>query len=59
MLLVPRLRFAGGLLQLPMSIGILAFHVTMLPAGLPPAIVMFALNAVLVADRERLAVLVG
>lgn len=59
MLLVPRLRFAGGLLQLPMSIGILAFHVTMLPAGLPPAIVMIALNAVVIADRDRVAAFVS
>ena len=59
MLLIPRLRFATGLLQLPMSIGIFAFHATMLPAGLPPAIVMIALNAVVIADSERLGALLA
>jgi len=44
MLLVPRMRFMGALLQLPMSIGITAFHATMLPEGLVVALVMLVLN---------------
>ena len=52
-LLIPRLRFASGLLQLPMSLGITAFHATMLPAGLVVALVMLVLNALVLADRSR------
>ena len=44
LLLIPTLRFLGGLLQLPMTLGIVAFHATMLPAGLPMAGVMLVLN---------------
>ncbi|MEM7309575.1 MAG: hypothetical protein AAF682_23065 [Planctomycetota bacterium] len=58
-LLVPRLRFIGGLMQLPMSVGIVAFHGTMLPEGLPPAIGMLALNIGVVAERTRLGQLMG
>ena len=59
LLLIPRTRFAGGLLQVPMSLGILAFHATMLPAGTPIAIVMLALNSVVIADGARLRALLG
>ena len=38
LLLIPRTRFLGALLQLPMTLGILAFHITLLPAGNPMAI---------------------
>ena len=44
LLLLPRTRFLGGMLQLPMSIGILAFHATMLPKGVGMALGMLALN---------------
>ncbi len=54
LLLVPRTRFFGALVQLPMSIGILTFHVTMFPEGLWPAIVMLVLNLTVVANEERL-----
>ena len=59
MLLVPRARFAGALLQLPMSVGILAFHVTMLPEGNIIAAVMLLLNLVVLADGKRVAELLG
>ncbi len=59
LLLVPRTRFAGAVLQLPMSVGILAFHVTMLPAGNALAIVMLAINCFVIADRTRLRALLG
>ncbi len=49
-LLIRRTRFAAAMLQLPMSVGIVAFHASMLPAGIAPAIVMFALNLGVLAD---------
>ena len=52
MLLVPRMRFLGALLQLPMSLGIVAFHATMMPEGLVVALVMLVLN-VLALDITR------
>ena len=55
LLFAPRTRFAGAVLQLPMSLGILAFHYTMLPDGLIVAGVMLALNLLAMADRDRLA----
>ena len=58
MLLVPRLRFAGALLQLPVTLGILALHVAMLPAGTPPALVLLVLNTLILWDPERIRGLV-
>lgn len=58
LLLVPRTRFLGALLQLPMSLGIVAFHATMQPAGLAVGLVLLLLNAGALADRDRLLQLV-
>ena len=44
LLLVPRTRFAAGVVQLPISIGIVAFNVTMFPAGIALAIGMLVVN---------------
>ncbi len=44
LLLLPRTRFAAGLMQLPITIGIVAFNVTMFPRGIPLAIGMLVLN---------------
>ena len=57
LLIVPRTRFLGALLQLPMSIGILSFHLTMLPAGLGVAAVLLLLNLGAIADPPRLRTL--
>jgi len=59
MLLLPRWRFAGALLQLPISLGIAAFNLTMFPPGVGAALVMLALNLVAVADPDRLTALLG
>ncbi|MHC4847752.1 MAG: hypothetical protein ACYTEG_04780 [Planctomycetota bacterium] len=59
LLIIPRTRFAAALLQLPISLGMVAFHVTMMPAGLAPAAVMLALNLVVLADAGRLRALLG
>ncbi|MEM7309576.1 MAG: hypothetical protein AAF682_23070 [Planctomycetota bacterium] len=55
LLLVPRLRFAGALLQLPISLGIVAFHGSMLPEGLGVAIFLLVLNLGALADAKRIA----
>jgi hypothetical protein len=44
LLLVPRTRFAAGVMQLPITIGIVAFNVTMFPAGVALAIGMLVVN---------------
>lgn len=54
-----RTRFLAALLQLPISLGMVAFHVTMLPEGVGVAGVMLVLNLVLLADKERVATLVA
>jgi hypothetical protein len=59
LLVIPRTRFLGALLQLPMSIGIVSFHATMMPAGLPVAAVMLLLNLGAMADPPRLRALVA
>ncbi len=59
LLLVPSWRFLGALAQLSMTLGIVAFHVTMMPEGLPPALVLLVLNGIVLADGERLAALRG
>jgi hypothetical protein len=53
LLLVPRTRFAAGVMQLPITIGIVAFNVTMFPAGVALAIGMLVVNlGVVLAPRD-------
>jgi len=59
LLLVPRTRFLAALLQLPMTIGILAFHLTMWPEGAGVATVLLILNLLVLADPQRLRALVS
>ncbi|MGI9551378.1 MAG: hypothetical protein ACR2MT_09275 [Aurantibacter sp.] len=54
LLLVPRTRFLGALLQLPISIGIVCFHITMEPAGLAVGMVLFLLNLLVLWDSEKI-----
>tara|TARA_R110002126_G_scaffold1402_8_gene7971 strand:+ start:1916 stop:2299 length:384 start_codon:yes stop_codon:yes gene_type:complete len=58
LLLLPRSRFLAGLVQLPISLGIVAFNVTLYPPGIPLAIAMLALNLGLILDAERLQAVV-
>lgn len=53
LLLLPRARFLGALLQAPISLGILAFHASMQPEGLGPAVVMLALNGLVLWEPAR------
>ena len=53
LLLVPRTRFAAGVMQLPITAGIVAFNVTMFPRGIPLAIGMLVVNlGVVLAPRD-------
>jgi hypothetical protein len=53
LLLVPRTRFAAGVMQLPITAGIVAFNVTMFPRGIPLAIGMLVANlGVVLAPRD-------
>ncbi|MEC8493675.1 MAG: hypothetical protein VXZ39_02055 [Planctomycetota bacterium] len=57
LLLVPRTRFAAGFAQLPITVGIVAFNVTMFPQGIALALGMLAVNLGVVlrpADLLRL-----
>ena len=53
LLLVPRTRFAAGVMQLPITVGIVAFNVTMFPSGIALAIGMLVVNlGVVLAPRD-------
>ncbi len=52
MLLIPSTRFVAGALQLPLTIGIVGFHASMLPAGLPIALVLLLLNVAVIFNRR-------
>ncbi|MFM8816266.1 MAG: hypothetical protein ACKOHI_00035 [Phycisphaerales bacterium] len=55
LLLVPRTRFAAGVMQLPITIGIAAFNVTMFPPGIALAVGMLVVNLGVVLDRRGLS----
>lgn len=54
LLLVPRTRFAAGVMQLPITVGIVAFNVSMFPRGIPLAVAMLVVNLGVVLDRREL-----
>lgn len=57
-LLVPRLRLLAALLQLPVTLGIVAFNLTLYPPGVPLALAMLVANLILTLDPARLRLLV-
>ena len=57
LLLVGKTRFLAGLLQLPMTLGMVAFHATMLSPGLGLVLGFLVLNLIVVADADRWRVL--
>ncbi len=57
-LVVPRARFLGALLQLPMTLGIVSFHATMEPGGLVMAVPLLLLNLAALAEPRRLRALI-
>ncbi|MBM4099425.1 MAG: long-chain fatty acid--CoA ligase [Planctomycetes bacterium] len=54
LLLVPRTRFAAGLMQLPVTLGIVVFNVTMFPRGIALAIGMLVVNLGVVLNPRDL-----
>jgi hypothetical protein len=54
LLLVPRTRFAAGVMQLPITIGIVAFNTTMFPRGVALAIGMLVVNLCVVLQPRDL-----
>ena len=54
LLLVPRTRFAAGVIQLPITIGIVAFNATMFPRGVALAIGMLVVNLCVVLQPRDL-----
>ncbi len=54
LLTIPRWRFVAGLLQLPITFGIVAFNLTLFPPGVPLAIAMLVLNLGVVFASPRL-----
>ena len=54
LLLVPRTRFAAGVMQLPITIGIVAFNATMFPRGVALAIGMLVVNLCVVLQPRDL-----
>jgi hypothetical protein len=54
LLLVPRTRFAAGVIQLPITIGIVAFNATMFPRGVALAIGMLLVNLCVVLQPRDL-----
>lgn len=57
LLLVRRTRFAAGLAQLPLSIGIVVFNAMLFPPGVPLAIGMLLLNLGVLYDPAKLRAL--
>ena len=54
LLLVARTRFAAGVMQLPITIGIVAFNATMFPRGVALAIGMLVVNLCVVLQPRDL-----
>ena len=54
LLLVPRTRFAAGVMHLPITIGIVAFNATMFPRGVALAIGMLVVNLCVVLQPRDL-----
>ena len=54
LLLVPRTRFAAGVMQLPITIGIVAFNATMFPRGVALSIGMLVVNLCVVLQPRDL-----
>ncbi len=59
LLVIPRTRFLSAILQLPVSIGIISFHVTMLPEGNGIAAILLLLNLIVLIDFRKCTELVS
>lgn len=54
LLLIPKTRFFGAVVQLPISLGIFAFHLSMMPEGLGVAGFLVVTNLIVLAEKSRL-----
>lgn len=53
LLIVPKLRALGAIMLLPITIGILAFHITLAPETVVISIVLFAINAWIIFENKN------
>jgi len=58
LLLIPKYRFLGALLHLPLSIGMVGFHLFMMPEGLAMVFIILILNIISGLDMEKIKSLV-
>jgi hypothetical protein len=59
LLLIPRSRFLGAMLQLPISLGIVAFHGSMMPEGLGVAFFLLVTNVMALAEKSKIQGVMG
>ena len=57
LLLIPKTRTLAALLHLPITIGMVCFHLAMLPAGVGMAAIMLVLNILAALDTKKLKAL--
>ena len=58
LLVIPKFRFLGALLHLPLSLGMVGFHLSMMPEGLAIVVVILALNILAGLDKEKISYLI-
>lgn len=59
LLLIPRTSFLGAMLQLPMTIGILSYNMTMSHQAIVVSVVLLLINLIALADPSRLRAIVS
>lgn len=52
LLLYPKTRYAAALVQLPISLGIVLFHLTMMPAGTGLGVALLLFNIIILSNKE-------
>lgn len=57
LLLIPKTRFFAALMHLPLTIGIVCFHLTLEPMGLVVGLILLLLNLLAAYDKVKLAAL--
>ena len=54
LLLIPKFRLLGALMHLPLSIGMVGFHLSMMPEGLIMVLIILALNILAAWDTDKI-----
>jgi len=57
LLLIPKTRTVAALLHIPITMGMVCFHIAMLPAGTAMAAIMLLLNVLAAWDKDKLKAL--